>query len=77
MLIAAVIAAATLASHAGGQTGSAGIQMRTVRFWLPAVKETSVLAMVEAPYALATPIGTGPAAYIAYEVIVRVRMTRA
>ncbi|MGH7593987.1 MAG: GWxTD domain-containing protein, partial [Gemmatimonadales bacterium] len=73
MLIAAVLAAAALASRAPAQTGSGGIEMRTVRFWLPEVKETSVLAMVEVPYALATPIGTGPAAFIAYEVIVRVR----
>jgi GWxTD domain-containing protein len=73
MLIAAVIAAATLASHASGQTGNTGIQMRTVRFWLPEVKETSVLAMVEVPYALATPVGTGPGAYIAYQVVVRVK----
>lgn len=73
MLIAAVLAAATLASHAGAQTGSGGIQMRTVRFWLPAVKKTSVLGMVEVPYALATPVGTGPSAYIAYNVIIRVK----
>jgi GWxTD domain-containing protein len=73
MLIAAVIAAAALASHAGGQTGNTGIQMRTVRFWLPEVKETSVLAMVEVPYALATPVGSGPSSYIAYQVVVRVK----
>jgi GWxTD domain-containing protein len=73
VLIAAIIAAATLASHAPGQMGGGGIQMRTVRFWLPEVKETSVLAMIEVPYALATPIGTGPSAYIAYQVVVRVR----
>lgn len=73
MLIAAVVAAATLASHATGQAGAGGIQMRTVRFWLPAVKETSVLAMIEVPYTLATPIGTGASAFIAYQVIVRVR----
>ena len=73
MLIAAIVAAATLTTHAPGQVGSGGIQMRTVRFWLPEVKETSVLAVVEVPYALATPIGTGPSAYIAYQVIVRVK----
>ena len=75
MLIAAIVAAVTLASQASApvQTGTSGIQMRTVRFWLPEVKETSVLAMVEVPYALATPVGTGASAYIAYEVIVRVK----
>jgi len=73
MLIAAILAAASLATHAGGQTSTTGIQMRTVRFWLPEVKKTSVLAMVEVPYTLATPVGTGSAAYIAYEVIVRVK----
>jgi GWxTD domain-containing protein len=73
MLIAAIITAATLASHASGQTGTSGIQMRTVRFWLPEVKETSVLAMIEVPYALATPVGSGPSAYIAYKVVIRVK----
>jgi GWxTD domain-containing protein len=73
MLIAAVVAAATLASHAIGQAGSNGIEMRAVRFWLPEVKKTSVMATVEVPYALATPVGTGPAAFISYLVLIRVR----
>jgi GWxTD domain-containing protein len=74
MLIAAVVAAATLASHAiGPQASASGIQMRTVRFWLPEVKKTSVMATVEVPYALTTPIGTGPSAFISYLVIIRVR----
>lgn len=73
MLIAAILAAASLASQAGRQSDNNGIQMRTVRFWLPEVKETSVLAMVEVPYALATPVGSGPSAFIAYQVVVRVK----
>lgn len=73
MLIAAVLAATAVVSYAPAQAGSGGIEMRTVRFWLPEVKKTSVLAMVEVPYSLATPIGTGPSAFIAYQVIVRVR----
>ena len=69
MLIAAVVTAATLASHAiGAQTGSSGIQMRAVRFWLGDVKKTSVMATVDVPYSLATPVGTGPQAYLAYQV---------
>lgn len=73
MLIAAVVAAATLASHAIAQTGAGGIQMRAVRFWLPEVKKTSVIATVEVPYAIATPVGVGPAAFISYLVVIRVR----
>lgn len=74
MLIAAVMAAATLAGHAIAPQGSAdGIQMRAVRFWLPDAKKTSVIASVEVPYALATPVGTGPTAFISYLVIIRVR----
>lgn len=74
MLIAAVMAAATLASHAIApqQTGDA-IQMRAVRFWLGDAKKTSVLATVEVPYSLATPVGTGPSAFISYLVVIRVR----
>ncbi len=72
MLIAAVITAATLASHATGQSGSTGIQMRAVRFWLGDAKKTSVLATVDVPYTLATPVGAGPGAYIAYQVRVSV-----
>jgi GWxTD domain-containing protein len=72
MLIAAVIAAATLASHTTGQAGSTAIQMRAVRFWLGDVKKTSVLATVEVPYALATPVGTGPSAQLVYTVVIRV-----
>jgi GWxTD domain-containing protein len=70
MLIAAVITAATLASHSVAQVGASGIEMRATRFWVPEVKKTSVLAMIDVPYALATPVGTGPAAYIAYTVSV-------
>jgi GWxTD domain-containing protein len=73
MLIAAVVAAATLASHAIGQAGAGGIEMRTVRFWLPQVKKTSVIATVDVPYRIATPVGTGPAAFISYLVVIRVR----
>lgn len=73
MLIAAVVTAATLASHALGQAGSGGIQMRAVRFWMAEPKTTSVLAMVEVPYALATPTGNGAGASITYDVDVRVR----
>src|ERR1051325_1000144 len=73
MLIAAVVTATTLASHALVQAGAGGIQMRAVRFWLPEARTPSVLAMVEVPYALATPAGTGPAASIAYDVTVRVK----
>jgi GWxTD domain-containing protein len=72
MLINALVAAATLATHMGGQSGAGGLEMRAVRFWLPEVQRTSVLAMVEVPYAIATPIGTGPTAYIAYQVLVQV-----
>lgn len=72
MLIAAIVTAATLASHAISQTGSGGIEVRTVRFWLPESKSTSVLAMVDVPYAIATPVGSGPAAYIAYRVTVKI-----
>jgi GWxTD domain-containing protein len=73
MLIAAVVTAATLASHAVGQAGSGGIQMRAVRFWLPDAKRTSVIASVEVPYSIATPVGTGPAAFISYLVSIRVQ----
>lgn len=73
MLIAAVVTAATLASHAIGQAGAGGIQMRAVRFWLPEVQKTSVIATVEVPYSIATPVGTGPAAFISYLVVIRVR----
>ena len=76
MLIAAVVAAATLASHAIGQAGSGGIQMRAVRFWLPDAKRTSVIASVEVPYTIATPVGTGPAAFISYLVSIRVQDDR-
>lgn len=47
--------------------------MRAVRFWLPDGNKTSVLTMVEVPYALTSPVGTGPDAYIAYQVVVKVR----
>lgn len=73
MLIAAVITAATLASHAiGVQASGTGIQMRAVRFWLGDVKKTSIMATIDVPYALATPVGTGPGAFIAYQVRVTV-----
>lgn len=73
MLIAAVVTAATFASHALVQAGSAGIQMRAVRFWLPEAKTTSVLAMIDVPYALASPVGSGPAASLTYDVNVEVK----
>ena len=73
MLITAVLAAATLASHANVQAPGTAIQMRTVRFWLADVKKTSVLATVEVPYSLATPIGTGASAHLAYTVVIRVK----
>ena len=73
MLIAALLTAVTLATHAPAQSGGSGIQMRAVRFWLGNVGKTSVLATVDVPYSLATPVGTGPAAYLTYTVIVRVR----
>ena len=76
MLIAAVVAAATLASHAIGQSGGTGIQMRTVRFWLGEVKKTSIIATVDVPYSLATPVGTGPAAFIAYQVRITIKDER-
>lgn len=73
MLIAAVVTAATLASHAiGAQAGGTGIQMRAVRFWLGEVRKTSVMATIDVPYSLATPVGTGPQAYLAYQVRVTV-----
>ena len=72
MLIAAVVTAATLASHAVGQAGGGGIQMRTVRFWLGDVRKTSVMATVDVPYSLATPVGSGAGAYLAYQVRVSV-----
>jgi GWxTD domain-containing protein len=70
MLIAAVLAAA-LASQQAPAPG--GIQMRAVRFWLPEAHKTSVLTMVEVPYSLTTPVGSGPDAYLAYQVVVRVK----
>jgi GWxTD domain-containing protein len=76
MLMAAIIAAASLAGQATTQSGGSAIQMRTVRFWLGQVgnqKKTSVLATVEVPYSIATPVGTGPGAYIAYTVVIRVK----
>jgi GWxTD domain-containing protein len=80
MLIAAIVAAATLAAHPiAPQAAAGGIQMRTVRFWLPqtqrssVVATTSVMATVEVPYSIATPVGTGPTAFISYLVIIRVR----
>jgi GWxTD domain-containing protein len=73
MLIAAVVTAVTLASHAIGQAGAGGIEMRAVRFWLPDVKKTSVIATVEVPYSIATPVGTGPTAFISYLVAIRVQ----
>lgn len=68
MLIAAVVSAATLASHRVAQSGTTGVEIRATRFWIPDAKKTSVLAMVNVPYALTTPVGAGPAAYIAYSV---------
>lgn len=73
MLIAAVVTAATLASHAIGQAGAGGIQMRAVRFWLPDAQNTSVIATVEVPYALASTVGSGPAAFISYLVTINVK----
>ena len=73
MLIAAVASAVALLAHPGPQAGAGGIQMRAVRFWVQNSKQTNVMAMVEVPYAIATPIGTGPSAYIAYDVAVTVK----
>jgi GWxTD domain-containing protein len=72
MLIAAIAAAAALASHTAGQSGTNGIEMRAVRFWLPEARNTSVMATVNIPYALATPAGTGDNAYVSYLVGMRV-----
>jgi GWxTD domain-containing protein len=73
MLFAAVVTAATLASHAfGAQAGNTGIQMRVVRFWLGEVNKTSVMASIDVPYTLATPVGSGATAHIAYQVRISV-----
>ncbi len=72
MLIAAVLAAAQIAAGPLPQKGAGGVEMRTVRFWVPSSKVTDVLGLVNVPYAIATPIGEGVDAYIAYGVAIRV-----
>jgi GWxTD domain-containing protein len=72
MLIAAVLAAVQIAAGPLPQKGTDGLTVRTVRFWVPASKVTDVLGFVNVPYALATPVGQGADAFIAYNVTIRV-----
>ncbi len=69
----AVAAATCLHAQAGAQAKPAEVDVRTVRFWQPATQSTAILAFIEVPYAMLTPVGSGPAAFLSYDVYVRIR----
>ena len=48
------------------------VELRAIRFFAPVNGQTTVLALIEVPYSLTTPIGQGAEAHIAYFVNVRI-----
>lgn len=48
------------------------VELRAIRFFAPVNGQTTVLALIEVPYSLATPVGQGAEAHIAYSVNVNI-----
>jgi GWxTD domain-containing protein len=48
------------------------VEVRAVRFYSPGNGQTSVLALIQVPYTLATPVGSGADAHLAYIVSVNI-----
>lgn len=48
------------------------VELRAIRFFAPVNGQTTVLALIQVPYSLATPVGQGADAHIAYFVNVRI-----
>lgn len=48
------------------------VELRAIRFFAPGNGQTTVLALIQVPYSLTTPIGQGETAHIAYSVSVNI-----
>ncbi len=74
--LAAGLLAATLSGTAAVATVAwqrdDTMELHAIRFYSPGNGQTSVLALVQVPYMLATPVGEGAAAHLAYVVSVNI-----
>lgn len=70
--VLAAILTGTVAVAAVARQSQDRMELHAIRFYSPASGQTSVLALVQVPYTLATPIGEGAAAHIAYTVSVNI-----
>lgn len=48
------------------------VELRAIRFFAPDNGQTTVLALIQVPYSLATPLGQGEEAYLAYTVDINI-----
>ena len=74
-LAAAMLAVAmtgSVAVTASARQDQDKVELRAIRFFAPVDGQTTVLALIEVPYSLVTPVGQGEEAHLAYSVNVNI-----